>query len=107
MAIGGFGLLELGLRIRKVGRQIGLEGGFVAFDYKERIGVLCTQEVPELTVGVEGIKGADSPPNRQGGQQFSRLGDFIGFFADRELGPHFLALVGKAGKQMGRISFLG
>ncbi len=46
LPIQGLGLLDLGLRIGKVSSQIGLEGGFIAFDHKERIGVLRTQEPP-------------------------------------------------------------
>jgi hypothetical protein len=42
----GLGLLNLCLRIGKVSSQIGLEGGFIAFNHKERIGVLRTQEPP-------------------------------------------------------------
>jgi site-specific DNA recombinase len=42
----GLGLLNLCLRIGKVSSQIGLEGGFIAFHHKERIGVLRTQEPP-------------------------------------------------------------
>ncbi len=40
MAIQGFGLLELGMRISEIGSQIGLQRRFVAFDHEERIRLL-------------------------------------------------------------------
>jgi len=60
MVIDGFSLLEVGMRIGKVGRQISLQGGFVAFDNKKRVCLLDAQKVPKLTVGMEGIKGTDA-----------------------------------------------
>jgi hypothetical protein len=45
LSIDRLGLLELSKRIGKVGSQIDLECGFVAFDHKERIHLLRTQEV--------------------------------------------------------------
>ena len=56
-------------------------------------------------MGVQSIKGTDPSANGQGGKQFASFGDLVGFFAHRQLGPDFFALVGEAGKQMGRISF--
>ena len=40
MAIQGFGLLELSMRISEIGSQIGLQRRFVAFDHEERIRLL-------------------------------------------------------------------
>jgi hypothetical protein len=40
MAIQGFGLLEVSMRISEIGSQIGLQCRFVAFDHKERIRLL-------------------------------------------------------------------
>jgi hypothetical protein len=40
MSIKGLSLLNLGMRISKIGSQIGLQRGLVAFDDKKRIGVL-------------------------------------------------------------------
>lgn len=40
VSIKGLGLLKLGLRISKIGSQSALECGLIAFDDKERIGVL-------------------------------------------------------------------
>ena len=39
MSIKGLGLLTLGMRISKIGSQIGLQCGLVAFDDTKRIGV--------------------------------------------------------------------
>ena len=105
LSISRLRLQELSVRIGKVSSQIGLECGLVAFDHKKRIGVLRTQESPQLTVGVQRIKGTDPSTNGQGGKQFAGFWDLVGFFAHSELGPDFFAVVREAGKQMGGISF--
>lgn len=51
LAIYRLRLLELSMRIGKVGSQIDLEGGFVAFDHKERICLLRTQELEDAGGG--------------------------------------------------------
>ncbi len=56
---------------------------------------------------VQRVKRTDASSNGQGGKQFAGFWNFIGFFAHRQLGPDFFALMGEAGKQMGRILFLG
>src|SRR5712692_10172799 len=79
-SIDGLGLLELSQWISKVGRQVDLEGGFVALDHKERIRLLRTQEVPEFAVSVQRIKRTDPPGNGQAGKQVAGFGDLVGFF---------------------------
>ncbi len=105
MPIKRLGLLELGLRISERGGQIGLECWLIAFDDKKRIRLLRTQEVPELTMGVQGIKGADASADGQGGKQLASFWDLVGFFSHSQLSPDFFALVCKAGKQMRSRSF--
>jgi len=105
LPIKGLSLLELSKGISKVGHQIVLKGGLIAFDNKERIGLVGAQEIPKLAMGVQGIKCADASANGQSGKQFTGLGDLVGFFAHCQLRPDFLALVGEAGKQMRRVSF--
>src|SRR5260221_3606790 len=69
LSIYRLGLLELSIRISKVGSQIGLEGGLVAFDDQVRIGLLGTQKAAKPTVGVQSIKRADEYANRQSWDQ--------------------------------------
>ena len=101
MSIERLVLLKVGMRISKIGSQIALECGLIAFDDKERIGVLGTEEVPELTVGMQRIKSADTSANGQGRKQFTRFWNFVGFFAYCQFSPDFFTLVREAGKQMG------
>ena len=105
LSIYRFSLLELSERIGKVGSQIDLEGRFVAFDHKDRIRLLGTQQLPELAMRVQRIKRTDPSPNGQAGTQVAGFRDLVGFFAHSDLGPNFFTLVGKAGKQMGSILF--
>ena len=93
------------MRIGKVGSQIGLEGGLIPLDDKERIGLLAAQKAPQLAVSVQSIKRADASANGQRGKQFAGFGDLVGFFAHGQLSPDFLTLMGEAGKQMRRVSF--
>ena len=90
--IHGGSLLELSVRIGKGGRHIGLKGGLVAFDHKERIGVMQAKQVPQLTMGMQSIKGADAPRDGKGGKQFAGFGNLIGFFAHRHAGPRPLGV---------------
>lgn len=90
MPIYGLGLLNVSMRIRKRGRQIALEDRLIALDDKEWIGLLGTQQVLEVTVGMQRVKGADPSGNGKRGQTFARLRNLIGFFADRQLRPHAL-----------------
>lgn len=105
LPIQGLSLLELSVWIGKIGSQIGLQCRLVAFDDKERIPLMRTQEVPELAVGVQSIKSADPPSDGERGKQLSSFRNLIRFFAYRHLGPDFLALMSEAGKQMRRVSF--
>ncbi len=105
LSIHRLGLLELSVRIGKGGSQIGLEGGLVPLDDKERRGLLGAQQAPQLAVRVQSIKRADASANGQSGKQFTGSGDLVGFFAHYQLSPDFLTLMGETGKQMRRISF--
>ena len=64
------------------------------------------RSVPQLAMSVQRIKRTDPSTDGQGGKQFASFGNLIGFFAHCQLSPDFLALMGEAGKQMGRILFL-
>jgi hypothetical protein len=77
--IHGVSLLELSVRIGKVGRQIGLKGRLVALDDKERIGVMQAKQIAQLTMGMQGIKGADPPSDGKQREQFAGFGNLIGF----------------------------
>jgi hypothetical protein len=105
MSIKRFGLLTTGMGIGKIRGDISLQCWFIPFDDKEWIGMMSAQRIPELTMGVERIKGTDPTMNGQGRKQCACLRDLVGFFSHCQLGPNFLTLVRETGKQVRRFSF--
>ena len=55
--IDGLGLQIVCLRVSKIGLQVGVEGGLIAFDGQEGLGLQCMDEAQKLGVRVQGICG--------------------------------------------------
>src|SRR5258708_18639315 len=69
------------LRVRKIGRQVRVERGLIAFDGQDRLALQLMHQAHELDVGMQGISGTHpafgwarsaGPPWRPGSHWFSR-----------------------------------
>ena len=77
------------LRIGKIGRQVGGEGGLIAFDRQDGLGLLRMDDAHEVGLRVQGIGSTDSMLDRQGGQHGLRHRDLVGFFVHAHLEDTF------------------
>ncbi len=98
--VNGLGLQIAGVGIRKVGLQVGVERGLVAFDSQDGVGFQVMQEAEELGVGVQGIGRTDPLADGQRRQHLFGDGNLVGFLVDAHLEEGLLTLMGHKGEQM-------
>ena len=99
-AVNGLGLQIAGLRIGKVGHQVRVERGLIAFDGQDRLSSQGMHEAHEFGVGMERVGGTDPLPDGQRGQYHLGDRDLVGFLIHAHLPERFLAVMGTEGQQM-------
>jgi len=67
----------------------GREGGLIAFDRQDGLGLLRMDDAYEVGLRVQGIGSTDSMLDRQGGQHGLRHRDLVGFFVHAHLEDTF------------------
>ena len=93
-AVNRLGLQIACLRIGKIGCQVLVEGGLIAFDGQDGLGSQCMHEAQELGVGMQGIRRTHALPDGQHWQHLLGDGDARWFSRRRALGRRFLGCDG-------------